>query len=252
MATADALTPAQREALAGVRLLMSAGAPVPAPLLRAMLTVLPRAEAHTPYGMTEVLPVADIDLRGMALAGRGDGVCVGFPVAGAEIAIDDVDGAGEILVRAPWAKDRYDRLWATESAASHPDGWHRTGDVGHLDADGRLWVEGRLAHVVWTADGPVTPVGVEQRVEALPEVEAAACVGVGPAGAQVVVVVAVPRDGAPRRGGLADPELAAAVRDVAGVPVAAVLVRPALPVDIRHNSKIDRAALARWASHRLA
>ena len=35
------------------------------------------------------------------------------------------------------------------------------------------------------------------------------------------------------------------MRDVAGVPVAAVLVRPELPVDIRHNSKIDRAALAR-------
>jgi acyl-coenzyme A synthetase/AMP-(fatty) acid ligase/pimeloyl-ACP methyl ester carboxylesterase len=251
-ATAGALTPAQREALAGVRLLMSAGAPVPAPLLRLMLGVMPNAEAHTPYGMTEVLPVADIDLRGMALAGPGEGVCVGFPVAGAEVAIDDVDGAGEILVRAPWAKDRYDRLWATESAASHEDGWHRTGDVGHLDREGRLWVEGRLAHVVWTADGPVTPVGVEQRVEALSQVDAAACVGVGPPGAQVVAVVAVPRDGAPRRGGLAEPELAAAVRDVAGVPVAAVLLRPELPVDIRHNSKIDRAALARWASDRLA
>ena len=208
--------------------------------------------AHTPYGMTEVLPVADIDLRGMALAGPGEGVCVGFPVAGAEIAIDDVDGVGEILVRAPWAKDRYDRLWATESAASHEGGWHRTGDVGHLDDDGRLWVEGRLAHVVTTADGPVTPVGVEQRVEALSQVDAAACVGVGPAGTQVVAVVVVPQDGAPRRGGLADPELAAAVRARAGVPLAAVLVRRDLPVDIRHNSKIDRAALGRWASDRLA
>ena len=58
---------------------------------------------------------------------------------------------GEIVVAAPWVKDSYDRLWATESAASRDgDRWHRTGDVGHLDSDGRLWVEGRLAHVVTT------------------------------------------------------------------------------------------------------
>ena len=67
-------------------------------------------------------------------------------------------------------KDRYDRLWAIERQSSRNPGWHRSGDVGHLDDDGRLWVEGRLVHVVTTADGPVTPVGVEQRVEALPEV----------------------------------------------------------------------------------
>ncbi len=42
--------------------------------------------------------------------------------------------------------------------ARHP-GWHRTGDVGHLDDAGRLWVEGRLAHVVRTADGVVTRSG---------------------------------------------------------------------------------------------
>ena len=44
----------------------------------------------------------------------------------------------------------------------------------------------------------------------------------------------------------------AAVREAAGVEVAAVLERAELPVDIRHNSKIDRAALAAWASHVLA
>jgi hypothetical protein len=51
---------------------------------------------------------------------------------------------------------------------------------------------------------------------------------------------------------LAGPELSAAVRAVAGVPVAAVLIVPALPVDIRHASKIDRARVARWAERVLA
>ena len=51
---------------------------------------------------------------------------------------------------------------------------------------------------------------------------------------------------------LAGAGLAAAVRAAAGVPVAAVLVTPALPVDIRHASKVDRARVARWADRVLA
>mgnify|MGYP003602801775 CR=1 FL=1 len=261
-ATQSDLSPDQRSALANVRLVMSAGAPVPQSLLRNLQTVLPNAEPHTPYGMTEVLPVTDISLADRELAGIGDGVCVGRPVAGARLRISPLDElgratgepttapdlTGEILVSAPWAKDRYDRLWATESASSANPGWHRTGDVGHLDAEGRLWVEGRLVHVVSTADGPITPVGIEQRVEQLPDVTSAACVGVGPTGAQVVAVVVVPASGGSSGQALADPVLAVQVRSVAGVEVAAVLVRPDLPVDIRHNSKIDRAAVSRWAA----
>ena len=40
---------------------------------------------------------------------------------------------GEICVAAPHVKDRYDRLWVTEQASRRNPGWHRTGDVGHLD-----------------------------------------------------------------------------------------------------------------------
>ena len=266
VATAGGLGTAQRHGLSSVRLLMSAGAPVPAQLLRDALTLMPGAEAHTPYGMTEVLPVADIDLAGLDAAGPGEGICVGIPVPGAVVGISALDDSGaatglptdepgvtgEILVSAPWAKDRYDRLWATQSRTSRDQGRHGTGDVGHLDDAGRLWVQGRLAHVVTTADGPVTPVGVEQRVLALPGVRAAACVGVGPAGAQVVVVVVVPDLAPARRELLAGPELTLQVRNVAGVPVAAALLRSDLPVDVRHNSKIDRAELSRWATERLS
>jgi olefin beta-lactone synthetase len=280
VATADALTPEQRGALAGVRLLMSAGAPVPAALLQAVRELMPHAEPHTPYGMTEVLPVADISLSELEAAGRGEGVCVGRPVRGVTVAVSPLaaDGTsegdpvttavvtGEVCVRAAHVKDRYDRLWATERASARTPGWHRTGDVGHLDDLGRLWVEGRLVHVVTGPDGPVTPVGVEQRVEALAGVAAAACVGVGPAGTQQVVLVVVPSAEGPPAGlapaglaptglapaGLAPAELAGAVRAAAAIPVAAVLVTPSLPVDIRHASKVDRAAVARWADRVLA
>ena len=103
-------------------------------------------------------------------------------------------------------------------------------------------------HVVTTADGPLTPVGVEQRVEALRRaIAAAAVVGVGPAGTQQVVVVVVP----PRR---RRPDRRASRRTLAdaGLPPPSVpppgaawprcwSPRP-LPIDIRHASKIDRAA----------
>ena len=267
VATAGELTAGQRTALSGVRLLMSAGAPVPLSLLQELREVLPAAEAHTPYGMTEALPVTDVTAAEIAAAGADDGVCVGRPLPGVEVrlsplsATGEADGpltgesgtTGEVCVRAAHVKDRYDALWATERASSREPGWHRTGDVGHTDADGRLWIEGRLPHVVTTAAGPVTPVGLEQRVEALGSVSAAAAVGVGPAGAQVVVLVVVPAS-APRGAQLrlAAPGLADAVRHAAGREVAAVLVTGRLPVDIRHQSKVDRREVARRAARVLA
>ena len=223
----------QRAALHRVRLLVSAGAPVPAALLHRLPAVLPAAAMHTPYGMTEALPVTDIALSEIDAAGLGNGVCVGRPLAGVGVRISplDLDGAatgppsdaadvtGEIWVSGPHLKDGYDRLWATEWHSRGEPGWHRTADVGHLDTAGRLWVEGRLAHVISTASGPVTPIGIEQRVQALAGVSAAAAVGVGPPGTQQVVVVVVPEQNG-GRSVLASPGLAAEVRAAVGLPVA--------------------------------
>lgn len=257
------LTPSERADFASLRLVLGAGAPVSSSLLHGMADLCPRADVRTPYGMTEALPVCDVTIDEIDAAGPGDGVLVGRPLEGVDVAISRVDadgvarGAlsttpgllGEIVVRGAHVKERYDRLWATQRASVRDGGWHRTGDVGHLDDVGRLWIGGRLSHVVTTPDGPLAPVGVEQRVERLPGIRHAACVGVGPVGVQapVLVVVTDARDE-----GLADAALTAQVRAAAGVPVAAVIRRRDLPVDIRHNSKVDRTALSAWASGLLA
>ncbi len=265
IATAGDLTPRHREALAKVRLLLSAGAPVPSSVLRAVAEIMPNAEAHTPYGMTEVLPVSDITPAGIEAAGAGNGVCVGRPLAEVSVAISplDVDGhatgeltthadaTGEVCVQAAHVKDGYDKLWVVQHDSAQPPYWHRSGDVGHLDDQGRLWIEGRMIHIITTANGPVTPVGIEQAVESMAEVGHAALVGVGPAGTQQLVVVVVPIERR-RRPDLAPVALAERVRAVAGVDIAAVFVVPALPVDKRHNSKIDRSRVAKWASAVLA
>jgi olefin beta-lactone synthetase len=215
--------------------------------------------------MTEVLPVCDITLAGIEAAGEGNGVCVGHPIAEVSVAISPLDEAGqatdeltlcagatgEVCIQATHAMDSYDKLWLTQHGSEKPRRWYRSGDVGHLDAQGRLWIEGRMIHIILSAIGPVTPVGIEQAVEAIAGVDHAAAVGVGPSGTQQVVVLVVPT--APcRRPDLAPAELAEQVRAVACVDVAAVLVVPALPVDKRHNSKIDRTRAATWASAVLA
>lgn len=292
LATANALTPTQRAALVPVRAVMSAGAPVSQSLMRALGAVLPNAVPHTPYGMTEVLPVSDITLPQLEDAGPGNpngigrfaagGVCVGHPLPGVEVQISPLpddpgqpDGpltdtpgvTGEIIVRASHVKDRYDQLWATTEASTPTTGVHRSGDVGHLDEQGRLWVEGRRVHVLHTSRGPVTPVELEQAVEQLDGVHSAAVVGVGPVGVQQPVVIvqlergylkAHPSPLSRHASLLAPPELAdvvrrlAADREAGALDIAAVLVIDAMPVDIRHQSKIDRTALADWASAVLA
>ncbi|MFK8025633.1 MAG: alpha/beta fold hydrolase, partial [Ilumatobacter sp.] len=264
VATASDVTPG----IEGLRLVFSAGAPVPAETLTDVRKLAPRASIHTPYGMTEALPVADIDLDEILDAESGGaaprGVCVGRPVDGADVRIapfgfDALGGVpdsvgtnvtGEILVRAPWVSDGYLDRWQIERAARPGDGWHRSGDVGHLDDLGRLWVEGRAVHVIHTVDGAVTPVPIERAVEralvpqGLATAGRVAAVGIGAGSCQQVVVVI---EQAHVRAGLADPERSRAARSAAGRDIAAVLVTDALPVDIRHNAKIDRVAVGTWA-----
>ena len=140
-------------------------------------------------------------------------------------------------------------MWVSQRASVRDSGWHRTGDVGHLDDDGRLWVEGRLVHVITTAPGPVTPVGIEQAVEQLEAIDKAAAVGVGPVGNQVIALVV---EAPSLRPVVAPIDVMEQIRSRVEVPVVAVLVTRELPVDIRHNSKIDRARVSEWASKVLA
>lgn len=281
VATADRLTGPDRAELRRIDLVLSAGAPVPPQLMREVSALFPNARFHSPYGMTEALLLADIDGETVTELAGSDapdaGVCVGRAVGPVRLAIAplDADGAsaatllegteaagvlGEVVISAPHQKAAYDRLWLTDSHSKRDtrDGltWHRTQDVGHLDREGRLWIEGRMQHVVTTPEGPVAPGGPEARIDTLAAVSRSAVVGVGPRGTQAVVAVVEavgPAGARPPRPGLAPSELTAQVRQAAApVPVAAVLVTGRVPVDIRHNSKIDRTRLARWADSVLA
>lgn len=281
VATGNQLSPAHRDILSRITLMLSAGAPVAPELMDAVLELMPAADFHSPYGMTEALLLADIDRQTLADAHHsvdsltsehsGYGVCVGRPVDGVRIAIaplnDDgasgtelLEGAdapgwfGEVVISAAHMTAGYDRLWLTDHNSkrdfSGDRQWHRTHDVGRFDQAGMLWIEGRLQHVITTPAGPLGPGGPEAHIDTLDSVNRCAVVGVGPTGTQAIVAVIEPVQKLPA--GLAPTEITDRVRAVAGVPVAAVLITPKVPVDIRHNSKIDRTRLAVWADHVLA
>ncbi|MEJ8646178.1 fatty acid CoA ligase family protein [Streptomyces sp. MS1.HAVA.3] len=219
-----------------------------------------------------------------ARAAAGEGTCVGRPVPGTRVTIAPVtDGplarldsttslpaghVGEILVHGDSVSRRYHR--APQSDAAHkvteqrpggeaPRTWHRTGDLGHLDAEGRLWFCGRAAQRVRTGYRDLHTVRCEGVFNAHPLVRRTALVGIGPAGAQRPVVCVETETGAD--GAALDEntwtKLVAELRTMAEAHAATTglqefLRHPGFPVDIRHNAKIGREELARWAEQQQA
>ena len=121
------------------------------------------------YGLTETSPV--IALNGFGPDGLGT---VGPPLDGVEVRIDD---AGQILTRGPHVmKGYYKDPDATE--ASLHDGWFRTGDLGSLDASGRLRVTGRAKDTIVLSTGKkVSSSHVEQVLSHCDAIQSAIVLG---------------------------------------------------------------------------
>ena len=253
-----------------LRRVISAGAPVPRTVQRRTLALLQAgAQVHTPYGATEALPVATIGSDEL-LALPEPGICVGRPVPGVDVALVRVTDepipeltpdllvtapgeVGEVLVRGPVVSPAYaDRPEATAAAKVRWDGRtaHRMGDLASRDEQGRLWFAGRKAHVVPSAGGPLYSVPVEEVFNQHPAVRRSALVGTGPAAARTPVLVVEVEPGVAPGPPLVGELLELGAADEQARAVRTVLFHPRLPVDVRHNSKIDRTALAVWAQGR--
>lgn len=257
-----------------LRQVISAGAPVPRDTQRRVLALLDDgAQVHTPYGATEALPVATIGSDELLSLpdSSGRGICVGRPVPGVDVALVRVtDGpvdtltaddhvapgeVGEVVVRGPVVSHAYaERPEATAAAKVRWDGRlaHRMGDLASADDEGRLWFAGRVAHVVHTAAGPLHSVPCEEVLNHHPAVRRCALVGVGPEGDRTPVAVVEMLGGARMTAATADELRALAAADARTRTITTLLEHPELPVDPRHNSKIDREALGRWAAGELA
>ncbi len=255
----------QGVALPSLRRVLCAGAPVPADLWRAAPAFLPNGELHSPYGATEALPVSSVSAAEIE-PDCVRGACVGRPLPGvtvkvvamtegpigglAEVRELPAGQIGEWLVAGPIVTKGYDALAEATAAAKIPDAgapggvWHRLGDCGYADGDGRLWFCGRQVERVETAAGPLFTEPCEQVFRLHPRARRCALIA-GPDGPALVAETRV--------GGRADADrLARELRELGRVHLHTAAIhtfcfRPDFPVDVRHNAKIHRLALAAWA-----
>lgn len=259
----------------------SGGAPIPSKMVERLGAVMPHGVMHTPYGATEVTPISTIDAQEIEretarLSSVGYGVCVGRVVSGLSVKIiriedkalpcwADVDElpagkVGEIVVRGALVSPRYhndpantalSKIEADDGDMRHPT-WHRTGDTGYFDKQGRLWFCGRIKHIVHAQGKRYFTVPVEEALNAEVEVWRSALVGVTVEGRQELAVVIefypeYKRQISPTRLNAYKARL-----DDLGFPVQHLLAYPrAFPVDKRHNSKIERPVLAHWAQRQI-
>ncbi len=166
--------------LSALRLIASGGAPLGAARQREVAARFPQAAVGQGYGMTETTAgVAFPD----GVAGTVPG-SVGRVAPNTELAVVDPDtGAplgpgepGELRVRGPQVMAGYrDRPEAT-AAAHAPDGWLRTGDLGHVDADGNVFVTDRLKELIKVDALQVAPAELEALLLEHPGVADAAVV----------------------------------------------------------------------------
>jgi len=258
---------------------ISAGAAVPIRTIRRMQNSLYQdANIHTPYGATECLPVSSISARELddRMVDRiesGDGVCVGRPIEPNEVRIIKISEMafnrlsettempfgmpGEIIVTGPSCTDSYWQRDTDTAMAKLVDDegrtWHRMGDVGILDGQGRLWYCGRVSQRIDTGKEVLFADQCEAIFNQHPDLLRSAVVGVGARGRQMPVLCIE------LKGKLSPVDTERVHFDLLQLAQAhsmtreirTVLFHPGFPVDIRHNSKIGREELAEWAAKQM-
>lgn len=260
--------------LPSVRRVLCAGAPVPFALWESSRTFLTNGQLHSPYGATEALPVSSVSSDEIATLARGPGACVGFPVSEVDVRIiapsegriatlaDTQEfrrgGIGEIIARGPMVTKAYDDLPPVTNATKitfrdHYGAaglWHRTGDCGYLDQEGRLWFCGRKIERVETADGTTLYTEpCEQIFRSHARAARCALIGLGERGRQIPAIVVETKLKNSADGGTLARELYALSREHEHTAaIKTFFFRPHFPVDVRHNAKIHRLTLARWAA----
>lgn len=252
------------------------GAPVFKPLVETFLRVMPEhGEVWANYGATEALPSTEHgspEFLAETAEGTatGRGICVGLPFPNVRIeAVGPIDQestqradyhnvpigqTGELIVQGPNISPAYfnDPVSTQKNKLYDKDGavWHRLGDVGHIDEKGRVWVEGRISQCL-TIDGErIPPIPIEAIFDQHPMVRRSGLVERLDAKQRKEAVICIEtweKLSSAEQDSLRDAlERIASAHPVCAI-VSRILFSPGLPIDPRHNAKIERPRLAEWA-----
>ncbi|QWV95384.1 AMP-binding protein [Geomonas oryzisoli] len=262
-----------------LRRAISAGAPVPASVLERFTSLLnPGVQVFTPYGATEALPVCSIGSTEILeetrkITDAGGGVCVGRPVEGIRLEIIQITDnpiygwddelrvptgkIGEIVVQGEQVTRGYYNRPESDHLSKIIDPatgsfFHRMGDLGGRDEDGRVWFCGRKSHRVETEGGPLYTIPCEAVFNTHPAVFRSALVGVGEPGALTpVICIELEKNVKVDQEQVRTELKTLAEEHIHTRSIETILFHPAFPVDIRHNAKIFREKLAVWAAETL-
>lgn len=265
--------------LPSLKRVICAGAPVqPAIMDRCLSVMSSDARIITPYGATEALPVCAVesseilqdDVR--AKTASGGGVLIGTPVEEIRVSIIEItDGPmerlenshlvpqgqiGEILVEGKMVSASYRGRPESTKLAKVRTGsgfGHRMGDLGYFDEQGRLWFCGRKSHRVVTGAGPLYSVSCEMVFNTHPLVYRTALVAVkkGKVDEAALCVELEPEVHKSERATVHAELLALGEKHPCTQNIRDLLFHTGFPVDIRHNAKINREKLGKWAQRRL-
>ncbi|AXI80484.1 AMP-binding protein [Peterkaempfera bronchialis] len=169
--------------LTSVRALGCGSAPLPGAVVARLEAAFPRARVCQSYGMTEATLVVTATPYTAATPGKPESC--GVPLPGTQVEIrSPQDGRtvlppgerGEVWVHGPQIADGYLGR-PRESAEAFVGGWLRTGDLGHRDGDGDLYITGRLKDMLIYKGYNVYPRELEELLLSHPQVASAAVVG---------------------------------------------------------------------------
>ena len=190
---------------AGMRLFTSGSAPLPAHEHTAFASRTGHRIVER-YGMTETMILTSNPYDGERVAGT-----VGYPLDEIELRVADDHGAtvpagtsGTVEVRGPNLFLGYWNRPDATAAAMRADGFFVTGDVGHLDGDGRLTVAGRASDLIISGGNNVYPKEVELVLDQVPGVDESAVIGLPDPDLGEVVVAVVVADGPLDEGAVLD------------------------------------------------
>jgi 2-oxoisovalerate dehydrogenase E1 component len=151
-----------------IRFIIGGGEKMPVTLIERLLAAFPNGRFADAYGLTETVAGDTFLDQAHTLSKIGS---VGKPVLNLDVKIADPDdpnaepgqsGSGEILLRGPKVVSGYWKDPAATAAAFTPDGWLRTGDIGHLDKDGYLYIDDRKKDMIVSGGENVATSEVER------------------------------------------------------------------------------------------